>query len=96
MEIDDGEKKKRGACEVVKRAMVVSWGDDVAQARIAGEPKQELEAEPGRELAEGGQARDFAPQTKHDRDSHPSKPHAPSSSKHHVGAVCAPLTTPPK
>ena len=36
MEIDDGEKKKRGACEVVKRAMVVSWGDDVAQARIAG------------------------------------------------------------
>jgi hypothetical protein len=54
MEIDDGEKKKRGACEVVKRAMVVSWGDDVAQARIAGEPKQQLEAEPGRELAEAG------------------------------------------
>jgi len=45
MEIGDGGKKRRGACEVVvKRAMDASLGaDDVAQARIAGKSSLELD-----------------------------------------------------
>jgi hypothetical protein len=73
---------------MVKRAMDASLGA-MTLRRHGSRGRLCLSSRPNlAELAEAAGKRDFAPQT-YDRDSHPDKPHGPSSSKHHVWVLFA-------